>query len=58
MNGTTRYITLLLSEMSRHRAMAKIAESSEIKHGHMEAADACWAGAEALKRMMQIGSDA
>ena len=50
MSGTTRYVTLLLYEMARHRAMAQIAETAEIRDGHLETADACWAGAVALQR--------
>ena len=49
MSGITRYVTLLLYEMDRHRAMAKIAETAGIRDGHLETADACWAGAVALQ---------
>ena len=49
MSRIPRYVTLLLYEMARHRAMAKIAETAEIRDGHLETADACWAGAVALQ---------
>ena len=39
MSGTTRYVTLLLYEMARHRAMAKIAETAEIRDGHLVGCD-------------------
>lgn len=50
MSRNTRYITLLLCEMARHRAIAQIAETAEIRDGHLEIADACWAGALALEK--------
>lgn len=55
MNRTARYVTLLLYEMARHRAIAQIAETAEIRDGHLETADACWAGAVALRNAAQHG---